>query len=276
MTGSSCLPTGCSIGGGRSPPRRGEHMTVARGAASYYAGKEAALDRCRAYVLAQLVYRKRPARSRGGPAVTVSYEAGTGAHELAPRLAQRLQQSEPRKAIPWTVFDRQLIDQVLAEHHLPKELGSIMPEERRSYIQEVLEDQMGIRPPSWVLAPKIAETVLHLVSAGHVIVVGRGANIITQRMPNVFHVRLIGSLPQRIERMRQMHGVSATEAAKLVQDEDQAHRGYAQAHFHIRPGDDHLYHLILNTDDIPVSEAARMIADAAHGFFRRRTSRRAP
>ena len=89
-----------------------------------------------------------------------------------------------------------------------------MPEERRSYIQEVLEDQMGVRPPSSVLAPMIAETVLHLVSAGHIIVVGRGANIITRRMPNVFHVRLIGSLPQRIERLRQMQQVNAAAAAQ--------------------------------------------------------------
>lgn len=185
-----------------------------------------------------------------------------------------LQQSEPAKAVRWTVFDRELIDQVLAEHHLPKELGSVMPEERRSYIQEVLEDQMGVRPPSWVLAPKIAETVLHLVSAGHVILVGRGANIIARRMPNVFHVRLIGSLPQRVERMRQLRGVSGDAAAKLVEDEDQAHSGYARAHFHVQPGDDHLYHLILNTDDIPPSESARMIADAAARFFQRGMRRR--
>ena len=103
---------------------------------------------------------------------------------------------------------------MLSEHHLPKELGLLMPEDRRSYIQDILDDLMGLRPPSWVLEPKIAETVLHLADAGHVILVGRGASIITERMPNIFHVRLIGSLPKRIERVQTLQKLTPQEAAK--------------------------------------------------------------
>jgi hypothetical protein len=213
-------------------------------------------------------------RPPAGPAVTISYEAGAGGHEVAHLLAGILQKTEPAEAVKWTVFDRQLVDEMLAEHHLPKELGMLMPEDRRSYIQDVLDDLMGLRPPSWVLQPKIAETVLHLVDAGHVILVGRGASIITERMPNVFHVRLIGSLPKRIERVQRLNGIAPNEAAKLIRNEDGAHARYARIHFHIRPGDDHLYHLILNTDHIPIPEAARLIADAARGFFRRGMDRK--
>ena len=75
-----------------------------------------------------------------------------------------------------------------------------MPEDRRSYIKDVMEELVGLRPPSWVMASQVAETILHLVEAGHVILVGRGASFITARMPNVFHVRLIASLPKRVER----------------------------------------------------------------------------
>jgi cytidylate kinase len=245
----------------------------------YYPTGETALDRCRAYVVTELRRRPRAWKRSGppsaGPAVTISYEAGAGAHQLAPRLGAVLQKAEPGAAQRWTIFDRQLIDEVLAEHHLPKELGRLMPEDRRSYIQDLLDDQMGTRPPSWVLVPKITETVLHLANAGRVILVGRGANIITQRMPNVFHVRLIGSLPRRIERAREMGGLSQEAAARFVHDEDRAHSRYARAHFHALPSDDHLYHLIVNTDDIPVPDAARLIADAALRLFRRQAKGRA-
>jgi cytidylate kinase len=247
-------------------------------AISYYPTGETALDRCRAYVVAELRRSKRAGRRGGarpgGPAITISYETGAGVHQLAPRLAELLQKAEPAGAARWTIFDRQLVDEVLAEHHLPRELGSLMPEDRRSYIRDVLDDQMGVRPPSWVLAPKIAETVLHLVNAGHVILVGRGANIITQRMPNVFHLRLIGSLPERIARVQKIRQLGPQEAARFIRAEDRAHARYAQAHFHSRPSDDHLYHLIVNTDQLPIPEAARLVADAARGFFRRGTSQK--
>jgi Cytidylate kinase-like family len=238
-----------------------------------YPTHETALERCRAYVAYQLRGRKRPLQRRAhppaGPAVTVSYEAGAGGHQVAQQLAAVLQKSESPRAARWTVFDRQLVDEVLTEHHLPKELGLFMPEDRRSYIQDILDDLMGLRPPSWVLEPKIAETVLHLADAGHVILVGRGASIITERMPNIFHVRLIGSLPRRIERVQKLQHLTPREAAKAVRKEDQGHIRYARARFHARPGDEHLYHLIINTDHMPLAEAARVIADAARGYFQR-------
>jgi len=43
----------------------------------------------------------------------------------------------------------------------------------------------GLRPPSWVLVPQVAETILHLADAGHVILIGRGAAVVTRAMPNV-------------------------------------------------------------------------------------------
>jgi hypothetical protein len=107
---------------------------------------------------------------------------------------------ESKGTFSWTVFDRHLLEKVPEEHELPKALAKFMPEERRSFIQDAMEELVGLRPPSWVMMPKIA--VLHLADAGHVILVGRGANCITAHMPNVFHVRLIASLPKRLERMQ--------------------------------------------------------------------------
>ena len=41
-------------------------MPVVADATLYYPTGETALDRCRAYIVAQLAYHKRPARSPGG------------------------------------------------------------------------------------------------------------------------------------------------------------------------------------------------------------------
>jgi len=202
-----------------------------------------------------------------GPAITISNLTGSGAHEVAIHLADLLQTEEPQGSPPWTVFDRQLVEKVLEEHHLPQKLAELMPEDRRSYFDDVIDEFMGLRPPSWVLVPKVIQTVLHLAGTGHTILIGRGANAITETMPNVFHVRLIASLPNRIERVRQHENLSSEEAAKLIATRDRGSRRFVKAYLHAHVEDDLHYHIVLNTDRVPVQDAAQLIAAGARRAF---------
>jgi hypothetical protein len=225
------------------------------------------LGLCRAYVASHLEpERLASAPPEPGPAITISYQTGAGAHDIARHLAGVLQKDELSPA--WTVFDRELVEKVLEEHHLPKALARHMPEERRSFIRDVMDELVGLRPPSWVMVPQIAETLLNLAEAGRVILVGRGANYIAARMPNVFHVRLISALPQRIERVQRQENLSPREAARFVARCDRGRGGYAKAYFHARAGDDLQYHLVLNTDLIPPPAAVELIAAGARLCFR--------
>src|SRR5664280_593495 len=191
---------------------------------------ESQLERCHSYLLQQLQVKKKPLVTRNppslGPAITISYQTGSGAHEIAERLAKHMQAGEPKGSVPWTAFDRNMVEKVLEEHHLPQSLAMVLEEDRRTLIEDVMEEFAGIRPPSWVVVPKVAETVVHLAAAGHVILVGRGANFITARMPNVFHIHLVAPLEKRIERMRQLDHLTAEEAAKAVNKEDHARGRY--------------------------------------------------
>jgi len=228
---------------------------------------ETQLEKCHSYILRQLQDRKSPGGVRPlpppGPAITISHQTGAGAHEIAERLAELLQPAKQKEGALWTVFDRNLVEQVLEEHHLPKALAKYMPEDRRSYIKNVVEEFVGLRPPSWAMVPQVAETILHLADAGHVILVGRGASFITMEMPNVFHVRLIASQATRIERLQKLNTLTPDEAKKIIARTDRGRRRYVKAHFHASVEDELSYHLIINTDRIPYPEAARIIADAA-------------
>jgi len=204
---------------------------------------------------------------RPGPAITLSFQAGTGAHQIARQLAKILQESETEVASAWTVFDRQLIEKVLEEHHLPKQLSELIPEDRRSYIRDVVEELLGLRPPSWIIGPEIVETVLHLADAGHVILVGRGASLITARMSNVFHVRLIGSLERRTARVQKRKALTPEEAARFIRQNDRGQGRYVEAHFHRRIEDPLHYHLVINTDLISSLDVAQLIVDGARRCF---------
>ncbi len=229
------------------------------------------LEQCRAYITSQLEEEQKAAGGRilpSGPAVTISLQYGAGGHEVARRLAELLQKTVPTSVKQWTVFDRNLVEKVIEEHHLPKRLAEQLSEERRSYIEEVMEELVGLRPPSWLLVPKIAETIVHLADAGHVILVGWGANVITARLPNVFHTRLIASQSKRIAYVQQTRNLTAEEAARLVEKEDRSRDAYVKTYFHSRASDDLRYHLIINTELVTLEDTARLIAEAAQRSFR--------
>lgn len=205
--------------------------------------------------------------ARPGPGITISHQVGSGAYEIAARTGECLQRLETEKATAWTVFDRDLVEIMLEEHHLPQALAQLMPEDRRPYIQDVMDELTGVIPPSWKEVHLIAETVLHLVDAGHVILVGRGAGLITARVPNVLHVRLIASLPKRIEHVSKTRHLTPREAEEFIKKADRATGRYVKSHFHVHIGDDLLYHLVVNTDLFSFQEAAQLISDAARMCF---------
>lgn len=55
--------------------------------------------------------------------ITISRQAGAGAWQVAEELIRRLQEQTPAGSRPWAVFDRNLVEEVLEDHHLPARLG---------------------------------------------------------------------------------------------------------------------------------------------------------
>ena len=224
------------------------------------------LERCFSYINFQMkpAEGSRPYASgqEVRPAVTISRQAGSGGHAVAEILATYLQTRSPQDACPWTVFDRNLVHRVLEDHNLPARLAQFMPEDRKSAIEDALEEVLGLHPPTSTLLPKIAETVLHLAGLGHVILLGRGAHLITGALPNMFHVRLVGSVEKRAERIREVQGVSRKAALTFIEKEDRGRQRYLKKLFGKDIDDPILYDLVVNTDRFSYAEAAQLIGEA--------------
>jgi cytidylate kinase len=225
----------------------------------------ASLEKCLSYIDSQMQSPHGPAPAAGPghvPAVTISRQTGAGGTSVAHKLAELLQARQPGQTCPWTVFDRNLVEKVLEDHHLPNRLAQFMPEDRVSAIGDAVEELLGLHPPSSSLVHQMTETILQLAELGNVILVGRGANVITASLPHVFHVRLIGSLERRIERVQARHRISREAARKFIRKEDAGRRRYLLRYLGKAIDDPLLYHLIINTDWVPVDRAAELIAQA--------------
>lgn len=224
------------------------------------------LERCFSYIHCQLKPAETgvaAARSaRRPPSVTLSRQTGAGGHAVAEKLAACLQARSAPNAVPWTVFDRELVERVLQEHNLPKELARFMPEDRVSAIRDMTEEYLGLHPDSTTLVRQTTETILHLAELGHVILVGRAANVITARLPNVFHVRLVAPLDFRISHVQRTQGLDAKAAKEFVEKTDEGRRRYARHYFQADLDDPLLYDLVINTARLGTDQAAALIAEA--------------
>ena len=194
---------------------------------------------------------------KANAAVTISRQSRCGAHVVAEKLAQYLQSHSPKDAPPWTVFDRNLMEKVLADHHLPEKIARLMPEDRASKLDDIMYELFDMRPDSETLIEQTAETILHLAELGNVILLGRGGNVITARLPGVVHVRLIASLEKRVEHMQQYEELTRKASRERIQREDLGRQRYFKKYFGKDIEDPLLYHLVINTDMVSLDAAAR-------------------
>jgi cytidylate kinase len=223
----------------------------------------ATLDRCLSFINSQNAPAKRAVTPAGlRRAVTISRQAGCGAVHVAEKLAGHLQRHAPPENAPWTIFDRNLMDQVLADHKLPAYLAKNLPEDRMSALEDMMAEIIGVRPAVQNLVRQTSETMLQLAELGGVILIGRGGNIITGKLPHVLHVRLVAPLDDRIERICRDDNKSPAEARKFCVEEEQSRARYLKTYFNADINDPVNYHLVVNTSLLGCENAAQLIADA--------------
>jgi cytidylate kinase len=222
------------------------------------------LDRCLSFINSHSTpTAPRPEAVGIRRAITISRQAGCGGVIVAEKLANYLEQHSTDGHKPWTMFDRNLMQQVLADHKLPAHLEKFLPEDRVSAIEDTLADIFGVRPTAETLVQQTAETILKFVELGNVIIVGRGANFITAKQEHVLHVRLVAPLEDRIERIVRDDGKTPAEARKFCLEEDQQRARYIKKYFHADINDSVNYHLVINTTRLGYDNVAKLIGECA-------------
>jgi cytidylate kinase len=215
------------------------------------------------YLQAQTAAPEKVVEPRG-LAITISREAGAGAITIAELLAERLTAAERTPTTrPWAIFDANLAKQVLEDRKLPSQLEKFVTEDARLPIEAIVEEVLGLHPSSWTLVQHTTKTILRLAGLGHAIIVGRGGNVITNRLPNVFHVRLVAPVATRIRQAVKFYHLSEAEAVKRVRENDNARRRFMRRYFNAEIDDPTLYDATINTGRLGFVRSADAIAHMA-------------
>lgn len=227
-----------------------------------------AYEKCKRYIESHLKEKtEKEQKKEIFPCITISRQTGAGSYEVSQHIIKILDKYSIESEQKWTYFNKELIEKVIEEHHLPKIISEFAVESKYSHINDAVYELLGVKPSDWTLIQKTTETILQLGKMGKVIIVGRGGNITTSKLPNSFHVRLVAPLDKRIEHVKKVFGYSKDKALEYINKEDKARSQYLKTHFFHSPDEPTLYHLIINTGLLTYEQSAHIIANAVMKKF---------
>lgn len=195
-----------------------------------------------------------------GPTITISRETGIGASAVCEKLVEYFNKAAIEGYSDWTFFDRDLIEKIMEDHHLPEHFRKFLNEEKpakATWVGEII----GVTPARLTLLRKTTQTIKKLAEFGNAIITGRGANIILEKLPNTFHVRLVAPLSFRIENAMKLYHVDRKTITDFIREEDEARKNYIAKYFHKNIEDPLLYHAVINVNLLDTEEIARMISN---------------
>lgn len=194
-----------------------------------------------------------------GPTITISRETGVGAVAICEKMIEYFHKYSLPEYDDWTYFDRELIEKVMEDHHLPAHFKKLLSEEAPPKIDAWFGEILGITPSKISLLHKKRQTILKLAEFGNVIIVGQGANIITSNLSTAFHVRLVAPLSFRIENAMELYKVDRKQATDFIIKEDESRKNFIHKYFHKNIEDPHLYHAVINTCYHRLEDIAEMV-----------------
>ncbi len=197
-------------------------------------------------------------------AVTVSREYGSGGGEIAARLARHLD---------WQLIDHEIVERVAIE--MGTSLGAAEARDERTEgviarifntLQLLQPDYMAGSSPEAFLRNEetYLKTVNQIVRAasaqGHVVIIGRGSQVILAKQRDILHVRIIAPFEKRVEYVMKRERINQSAAETRIRIKDSDHAKHLETAFHRKPDDAHLYDIVLSTAFLDLDSAVEIIS----------------
>jgi cytidylate kinase len=213
------------------------------------------LRKLRRGATAEELEKETPAR----PVITVSREAGACGTEIAKRLAAELQMD---------LLNDQIIGYVAESANISKKVIESLDEKevnrRDAWIAAFFESK-HLWPDQYL--DHLTRIIATIGRYGNTVIIGRGAHYILP-LENIFRVRLMAPLENRIEHIMQVRNATRQEAEKYVLKTDNDRQAFIRKYFHTDITDASQYDLVINMRINTVEGAVEAIKAA---FLKRKT-----
>jgi cytidylate kinase len=199
--------------------------------------------------------------------ITLSAPYGAGGSHVGPEVARRLGLPFVDRAIPTGVAERLAVPLQEAIDR-DESIGSTLT---RMTVWLGQVGQAFGAPGAMPVAPveeddyrRATEQVLHDYARGEgAVILGRGGAVVLREEPRALHVRLDGPVEARIRQGMAVEGVDRDTAERHISETDKARAAYMQHFYRCDLRDMTLYHLVLDSTEIPLETCVELIVTAA-------------
>ena len=204
------------------------------------------------------------------PILTVSRLYGSGGSEVAALAARKL---------GWSLLDNSVVDAIATRMGLS--VAEVRDrEERVPSLVERLTSAMAMGSQEWASPiadakrptdEQLIEVTRHIIeeaiARGPLVVVGRGAQEMLAEREDALHVFCYAPRKALIARSMQREGMSAEEAARLVDGTNKERDQWVRLHWERDRRAHENYDLSVNTERLGIEGAAQLIVGAARSRF---------
>lgn len=200
---------------------------------------------------------------RARPTVTLTREFGCEGYPVAEKLQALLEQ---RSGQSWVVMDRALLDAVAKDQNLNGEILKNLGCKNR-----FIDDMLSTFSPRWKSDKDyyrlLCRQIMALAVEGNVILVGRGAAILTQQTGNCYHFRIVAPMSFKVRSVAARMEIAADAAQDLIRQRQRQRDDFLKDFLGRDISEPTLYHLIFNNARFSAADIARFMADAVlpHG-----------
>jgi cytidylate kinase len=197
--------------------------------------------------------------------VTISASFGAGGNVVGTDVARRLGLPFFDRGIPAAVASRLAVplEEVAAQDEKPPSTWARLG---RAFANMAVpmgppgadDDPDRFREETERILRQIADT-----TGG--VVLGRGAMVVLGGRDDVLRVRLDGDIEVRVARVAENLEIDLEAATEMQRDTDRARESYLKLFYRVRQDDPSLYHLMIDTTEIPLATCTELVVLAAEG-----------
>lgn len=212
------------------------------------------------------------ASGASAPVVTLSALYGAGGSVVGALVAERLGVPFLDRQIPAAAARREGISEEALESLAegPSGVGRIISTLGRTATiggaTEMVRDDLDLQERR--IRTFVEEFIARAAASGGV-VLGHGAMVVLRDSPTALHVCLQAARERRLRQAMAVDGIDLETATERQQVEDRARIDYVRRAYGVDGRDPSLYHLILDSTELPLDACADLIASASRARIAR-------
>lgn len=189
------------------------------------------------------------------PTITISREFGCEGLPVAQKVQALLQE---KTGTTWGILDRATLDKLASNRELSNEIFKNLGE-KNAFLDEMMSTILTEWTSDKDYYQLLCNQIIPFAKSGNVIIIGVGAGILTQNMPNCHKFRIVAPMEHKIKSFARRHNMTEEDAEKLIVKQQKQRTAFIKDFLNKDVTDVTLYDVIFNSATNSSDQIADMI-----------------